>query len=979
MTDFFGTLGDDVLIGTLGDDTITAFDGNDQIDGGAGMDTLTGGDGADVFVISVYSSNGFADTITDFELVDTLRLLEGDFGGTTQLPIFIGTDSFSRVAGEIRFVHDNGTTLLQLDEDGNGTADQTLTIVNGEFDLAATEVGSTLELSITASTISGTDDDDTLTGTVDNDVINGLAGDDTITTLAGDDTVDAGNGNDTIIISSIGSGTIDGGAGQDLVQIDGSSLSFSSTDEATNPEVELSTHMISDVERLEAVDAMGVNEVLLLGNNGSDTFDLTPETASLVSVFAGGGADTVTGSDNGAFVRVDLGSGNDVFNGGASDSEIMTGLGADIVNGGAGFDSVVYIGSAAAVTINLDTGVNTGGTAQGDRLNNIDAVVGSAFDDTLTGSAGNDTLDGQDGNDAIDGGAGEDMIFGDDGDDDIAGNLGDDTLSGGSGDDVISGGSGDDILRSGLGVDTLTGGTGADRFEINVDGFSDTITDFESVDTLMLLAGQTNAIPSFIGTAAFTNVAGELRFEQDNGETLLELDEDGDGMTDQTLTIANGEFDLNFNNGEITIAEVSLTGTSGAEVLMGTINNDTINGLAGNDIIITLAGNDTVDAGAGDDTIIANINGNGSINGGAGFDVVELNDPNAVFVVDPAANAPALSIFNEGFANEGSGYSIQNIERVETFDGITLAGLALLGTVGNDDLDASDETVNVTLGGGSGDDTLIGGSGDDNITGGAGDDILTGNNGENVFEGGAGGDQLFGGDNDDVASYLNSNAAVIIDLEAGTASGGHADGDVLVSIEDLIGSGQGDTLSGDSNDNVLSGSGGNDLIEGRAGDDIIDSGAGFDITTGGEGNDIFVHQTNDDSFLGVITDFEIGDTIRIEGEVNYEWLGSTAFSSSGVEELRFETVAGETLIEFDRDGDGQADEFIQITNGEFNINFSNVDNFNSILQTNTSIAIAVKFYQSFSGYRFKAKFFNTRRTDCRRSNPLIVHLSFNSD
>ena len=127
-------------------------------------------------------------------------------------------------------------------------------------------------------------------------------------------------------------------------------------------------------------------------------------------------------------LRVLLGNGADTFNGGNGLSNIETGLGADTINGGSGFESVNYFDSAEGVTVNLDTGINTGGTAQGDILTNIERILGSDFDDNLTGSSGNDILRGLSGNDIIIGGDGIDVIIGD---------RGMDTLTGGTGSDIF--------------------------------------------------------------------------------------------------------------------------------------------------------------------------------------------------------------------------------------------------------------------------------------------------------------------------------------------------------------------------------------------------------------------------------------------------------------------------------------------------------------------------------------------------------------
>ena len=61
--------------------------------------------------------------------------------------------------------------------------------------------------------------------------------------------------------------------------------------------------------------------------------------------------------------------------------------------------------------------------------------------------------------------------------------------------------------------------------------------------------------------------------------------------------------------------------------------------------------------------------------------------------------------------------------------------------------------------------------------------------------------------------------------------------DSLESIENVVGSSQGDTITGDSDDNELIGGGGNDTLVGGAGDDVLAGGGGVDSLDGGEGND----------------------------------------------------------------------------------------------------------------------------------------------
>ena len=105
------------------------------------------------------------------------------------------------------------------------------------------------------------------------------------------------------------------------------------------------------------------------------------------------------------------------------------------------------------------------------------------------------------------------------------------------------------------------------------------------------------------------------------------------------------------------------------------------------------------------------------------------------------------------------------------------------------------------------------------LTGGAGDDVLAGLGGADVLDGGTGSDTV---------SYAASGAAVTVNLATGAASGGDAQGDTLISIENVIGSAFADTLTAASAGSRLSGGDGNDRLVAGAGADALDGGAGTD-------------------------------------------------------------------------------------------------------------------------------------------------------
>ena len=112
----------------------------------------------------------------------------------------------------------------------------------------------------------------------------------------------------------------------------------------------------------------------------------------------------------------------------------------------------------------------------------------------------------------------------------------------------------------------------------------------------------------------------------------------------------------------------------------------------------------------------------------------------------------------------------------------------------------------VQLGGDAQGDTL---ANIENITGSDHNDRLAGNDLRNEFSGGLGADQIDGRGGRDFVDYRGSSG-VDIDLARATQSGGHAEGDQLVSIENVRGSTADDRIVGTSGANELIGDAGND-------------------------------------------------------------------------------------------------------------------------------------------------------------------------
>jgi Ca2+-binding RTX toxin-like protein len=149
-------------------------------------------------------------------------------------------------------------------------------------------------------------------------------------------------------------------------------------------------------------------------------------------------------------------------------------------------------------------------------------------------------------------------------------------------------------------------------------------------------------------------------------------------------------------------------------------------------------------------------------------------------------------------------------------------------------------TIDYSDGVTDGADQIVGTNVVDHIYAGGGNDIV---------KGGGGADTINGGDGRDGAAYDDSDVGVQVSLVTGKGHGGTAEGDTLISIEDLYGSNHDDQLVGNSGDNLLSGGDGNDTLKGGGGTDVLKGGAGDDTMQidgvedhvyGGEGNDTLV-------------------------------------------------------------------------------------------------------------------------------------------
>ena len=156
-------------------------------------------------------------------------------------------------------------------------------------------------------------------------------------------------------------------------------------------------------DRLESIDGA-------IGGQGSDL------------VLGGPGDDYLSGGDGG-HDRVNGGDGDDTIgNGSPLDSQ------SDLLDGGAGTDTLDYSERRKDVRIDLRPGKPSGGSGEGHRASTIE---------NATGGDGDDLLVGDEGRNALDGGPGANRVFGSGGDDYF--HFGPyDKLYGGDGDDAFA-------------------------------------------------------------------------------------------------------------------------------------------------------------------------------------------------------------------------------------------------------------------------------------------------------------------------------------------------------------------------------------------------------------------------------------------------------------------------------------------------------------------------------------------------------------
>ena len=842
-----GTRSADTLNGTANNDTIDGNNGNDLIFGGAGNDlllgdddndTIFGGDGNDLIYGGDENDQLFGEAGND-------TLIGGDnndelFGGAGNdfLDGRIGNDDLIGGAG--------ADTLYGEGENDTASYESSPLAVNVNL-ITGTGIGGDAEgdVLISIERLEGSEFNDTLIGdSGDNelrgrrgaDFIDGGAGVDTAVyrgnsgvninlitgvtggdaasdTLIGIENIEASKFNDTLIGDSAnnlfegreGADFIDGGAGSDTASYDSSDfgvyidLSLGIARNATNT-------LISDAAGdtligIENIIGSKDGQDTLIGDSANNYINGNRENDLLIGA---GGADTLDG-DRGDDT-LDGGAGNDYLVDDRGKDLFIGGAGADTMDGGRDVDTVTYEASAAAVNVNFATRIGIGGDAEGDRYKAIANAIGSNFNDTLTG--------------------------------DVAFN----SLFGGVGNDILQGNQGEDTLVGGIGSDTIDGGIGSDT------------ADYSGSSAAVLIDLKNNI---FSGGDA-------------TGDSLIGIENVKGSAFNDTIQGFSGNNTIEGGNGND-----SLRGNSGEDYLKGGSGNDTLQGGSGNDILVGGSGADIFEGNSGQDTAdysdsngainvnlatrsgiggdaqgdrltsIENLIGskfndtlvgsgkNNVFDGGTGVDSISGGSGRDTITYANSRNGINLSL-STGIVIDGDILGNDTLNSIESAIGSNFADILvgnssrnlLSGGLGDDSIEgfSSRDTLEGNLGndnlsGGSGNDSLRGGGDNDTLSGGSGEDKLFGDAGNDILLSGSDRDTVDGGTGIDTASYANSNAAVNINLLTNTVSGGFAQGDRLISIENLIGSDFNDNLVGDNSNNFIAGGAGADTIDGGSGSD----------------------------------------------------------------------------------------------------------------------------------------------------------------
>jgi RTX calcium-binding nonapeptide repeat (4 copies) len=247
-------------------------------------------------------------------------------------------------------------------------------------------------------------------------------GDDRIVTALLQVDVLGGPGDDTI---EVGSGTLDGGHGADVMRVRGPQAASTVSYATRTAGVSVTEDGVANDGEPGEGDDVGPGIVAVTGGSGDDVLFAGDEPHHLDGragndrLVGGPRDDDLTG-----------GLGDDVLLGAGGDDQLLAGPGADVIRGGPGRDATNWAHAIAGVRVTLDDRRGDGVPGEGDDVgSDVEVLSGTRYDDVLVGSAGRQVLLGAEGDDRLDGAGGDDQLAGGAGDRNV--------LIGGAGSDRI--------------------------------------------------------------------------------------------------------------------------------------------------------------------------------------------------------------------------------------------------------------------------------------------------------------------------------------------------------------------------------------------------------------------------------------------------------------------------------------------------------------------------------------------------------------
>jgi serralysin len=260
------------------------------------------------------------------------------------------------------------------------------------------------------------------------------------------------------------------------------------------------------------------------GNAGNEVFDFAKNPYPYLAIYDAGGIDTLDLSGFNVSQFVDLRPGSFSSIGGGMPNAQAAQAELDNLSRISGEDWGDYDAATTAAIMNSFMNANAASIASDLALYDEGAVTGIRTTQYQNVAIANNTII-----ENATGGSARDLLIGNDVDN---------VLRGLAGDDVLRGLLGNDTLVGGAGNDELSGGAGNDTFVFEELGTGDRVMDWNAGDKIDLRAidavvgGRDNAF-TFIGSANFSNVAGQLRYQ--NG--VLQGDVDGNGSVDFAVTL----------------------------------------------------------------------------------------------------------------------------------------------------------------------------------------------------------------------------------------------------------------------------------------------------------------------------------------------------------------------------------------------------------------------------------------------------------